>query len=197
MSVTERTEFNLWTRFRNGDQDALSAIYDRYVRQLHSYGCKVHTDDALVKDCIQEVFIQLIDKRDRLTITETTHLYLFKSLRNKILEELRTQNRKKEISQSITDFSPLAASVEQSIVFKEEELFRRELMEMALSSLTDYQREAIILRYSQEFSYEEIAEMLEIDVPSARTLVYRSLKKVREFLSSRTQIFLFYLLHRF
>lgn len=195
--MTKRTEFNLWTRFRNGDKDALSAIYDRYVRQLYSYGCKIYTDDALVKDCIQEIFIQLIDKRDRLIITETTHLYLFKSLRNKILEELRTQNRKKEASQSITDFSPLAASAEQSIVFYEEELFRRELMEMALSSLTDYQREAIILRYSQEFSYEEIAEMLEIDVPSARTLVYRSLKKVREFLSSRTSIFLFYLSHRF
>jgi RNA polymerase sigma factor (sigma-70 family) len=188
--VIEGTEFNIWIRFKDGDKEALSDIYDRYVHQLYAYGCKIHADESLVKDCVQEVFIRLIDHRDRLKITETTHLYLFKSLRNQILEELRTENRKKSVSQLIHDPTSLVASVEQSIVQREEENHQLILVERALNLLTDYQREAIFLRYSQEFGYEEIAEMLDIDVSSARTLVYRALKKVKEILSVKTNIFL-------
>lgn len=176
----------IWKKFKDGDRHSQSVVYEQYVNKLYSYGFKICANDSLIKDCIHEVFIQLIERKENLIITEYTHLYLFKSLRNKILEELRTSNRRKITSQEVIDkSSTMVVSVEQSIVQNEEEQIRLEMMHAAIGQLTDYQREAIFLRYSQDFGYEEIAEILNIDVSSVRTLIYRSLKKVRENLTSK------------
>ena len=74
----------------------------------------------------------------------------------------------------------------------EEEQSRLVIMKAALSRLSDYQREALFLKYSQGLEYEKIAELLEIDISSARTLIYRSLKKVKQEISTRTQLILLF-----
>jgi len=172
-------EFNLWHRFINGDEDALSQLYNCYVHQLYSFGVKIHRDDQLVKDCIQEVFIQVINKRQSLRVTETTHTYLFKSLRNKLLEELRSKNRRTDIVNSL-DNSSHDISIEETRVNSEENEQRLLKMARALETLSNYQIEALYLKYSQGFEYDKIAEILEIDIASARTLIFRSLKKMKE-----------------
>lgn len=186
--MKDTLDLKIWQRFKDGESQALAEIYGCYVKDLYSYGKKISQDEALVKDCIQEIFVKLIDKRSQLVISETIHIYLFKSLRNQILEELRSDNRKKSISNQIIPDSTQVSSIEQSIVHNEEETRKLQLLNQAMNLLTDYQREAIFLRFSKMFEYEEISEMLGIDVASARTLVYRSLKKVKEHLSSRTTI---------
>lgn len=184
---------DLWHRFKGGDDHALSVIYSHYVHQLYSYGLKIHGDEFLVKDCIQEVFMQLIDKRTRLVISDYTSIYLFKSLRNKLLEELRSKSRRTDIIHSISDNNPVhEISAEQSTVLSEEENFRTLTINKALSKLSDYQKEAIYLKYSQGLEYDKIAELLGIDISSVRTLIYRALKKVKEEINSKTQLLLFF-----
>lgn len=191
--MNKADEYDLWIRFKGGDDDALSKLYNRYVHELFSYGLKIHGDEFLVKDCIQEVFMQLIDKRNKLILTDNTSIYLFKSLRNKLLEEQRSKNRRTDIVKSISfvDASH-EMSAEQSIVFSEEEQLRTKIIDKALNALSDYQKEAIFLKYSQGLEYEKIAELLKIDITSARTLIYRSLKKVKESINSKTQLLLFF-----
>jgi RNA polymerase sigma factor (sigma-70 family) len=186
--VKDTIDLKIWQRFKDGDSQALTKIYNCYVKELYFYGKKICQDDALIKDSIQEIFVKLIDKRQHLVISENIHVYLFKSLRNQIVEELRSDNRKKSISSQITPDSTHVSSIEQSIVSTEEETRKLQLIDQAMNSLTDYQREAIYLRFSKMFEYEEISVMLGIDVASARTLVYRSLKKVKEHLSARATI---------
>lgn len=187
---------DLWHRFISGDDIALSNIYNRYVHELFSYGLKIHGDEFLVKDCIQEVFIQLIDKRKKLALSDISTVYLFKSLRNKLLEELRSKNRRTDIAKSISySDTYYENSAEQSTIHSEEEHFLRRKMEAALNTLSDYQREAIFLKYSQGLGYEMIAAILGIDIFSARTLIYRSLKKVKESIFSKIQILFFFFNH--
>ena len=59
-----------------------------------------------------------------------------------------------------------------------------------LSILTERQREIIYLRYMQECSYEEIAEIMQISVPACRKLLYRTLLKLKH----NNTLVLFYLL---
>ena len=49
----------VWSRFRSGDQDAFSEIYQKFIDALFAYGCKMTRDRELVKDCIQDIFIDL------------------------------------------------------------------------------------------------------------------------------------------
>jgi len=184
---------NLWYRFKNGDDNALSELYNTYVHKLFSYGLKISGDEFLVKDCIQEIFIRLIDKRKEIRLQEDTSVYLFKSLRNKIIEELRSKNRRVDIVNSIVSGElNHEISAEQVTVSSEEEQLRSVTINAALNTLSDYQKEAIFLKYSQGLEYEKIAELLEIDIASARTLIYRSLKKVKESISSNSQLLLLF-----
>ena len=191
--MEHKETIDLWHRFKSGDDNALSEIYTHHVHQLFAYGLKIHGDEFLVKDCIQEVFMQLIDKRTRLVISDYTSIYLFKSLRNKLLEELRSKSRRTDIIHSISENNPVhEISAEQSTVLSEEENFRTLTINKALSKLSDYQKEAIYLKYSQGLEYDKIAELLGIDISSVRTLIYRALKKVKEEINSKTQLLLFF-----
>jgi RNA polymerase sigma factor (sigma-70 family) len=185
---------DLWRKFLAGDDDAFQKLYHLYVHKLYSYGLKIHGDENLVKDCIQEVFIQLIGKREKLIFSDTTELYLFKSLRNKLLEELRSKNRHGDLVRSIrSEDADYEISIEQSTINSEEEQYVRTVMAEALDKLSPYQKEVIFLRYSQGLNYEKIAELLEIDIASARTMIYRSLKKVKESIGKKIPIMFFFL----
>lgn len=184
---------DLWLRFKSGDDDSLSELYKCNVHKLFSYGLKIHGDKCLVQDCIQEIFIHLLEKRKKLVFSDTTPIYLFKSLRNKLLEERRSKSRRIDIVHSISLLDSYSEiSTEQSIVYSEEEQLRKGRMASALNILSDHQKEAIFLKYSQGFDYDKIAELLNIDISSARTLVYRSLKKMKDFLNGKTHLFLFF-----
>jgi len=165
--------------FKNWDDSALTLIYTEYADQLYTYGLKIINHEALVKDCIQEVFIQLIEKRETLVITSKTQIYLFKSLRNKLLEELRSEKREKDIVKNLSgsDNQP-ENTADQSMITLENKKFIEERLRQAMSKLTDHQKELIYLKYSEGLKNKEIAGLLDIDVASVRTLLYRSLKKV-------------------
>jgi RNA polymerase sigma factor (sigma-70 family) len=182
--MLELKELNYWQRFIRGDSDALSNLYLLFVDDLYSYGMKIYPDEFLVKDAVQEVFIALIEKKKRLSVSENVKAYIFKSLRNKIMEELRTRNRKKEIEKLLfnTSTEQTANNSEKIYIASEEEKNRHKIIQSALSQLTGHQREAIFLKFTNNCSYEQIAKIMGITVPSARTLLFRSIKQMKEFI---------------
>jgi RNA polymerase sigma factor (sigma-70 family) len=97
---------------------------------------------------------------------------------------LRSEKRKKEIIElwPESDIQP-ENTAEHSAIISEEKRSMEEKIKQAINKLTDHQRELIHLKYSEGFQNSEIAELLSIDVASVRTLLYRSLKKVRKLLT--------------
>ncbi len=184
-------DIDIWERFLSGDDKAFISIYNRYVNGLYSYGLKIFGDEDLVKDCIQEVFIHLIENRRKLLISPNIHLYLFKSLRNKLLDELRSSARKQEIlaEKGIVDDEHFS-SAEKLIIQDETQQQVRQRLTKVLNELSDKQREIIYLKYTECLSYDEISDMLGIDKASARTLLYRTLKSLKETINKKG-IFLF------
>lgn len=186
INVTEELKHSLWMKFKDGDNDALSKLYTAFANDLYAYGIKITKDEHLVKDCIQEVFIQLIERKKVLLITSRIHIYLFKSLRNRILEELRSNSKKADIIGRLSEKDHEdEQNAEQLMINSEEENSIRKTIGLSISKLPNRQREIVYLKYTEGFSYDEIAEMLGIDKASARTLLYRSLKSIKEQLSHK------------
>jgi len=181
-------DLHYWQKFLHGDTNALSNIYILYVDDLYAYGMKIYSDEAFIKDAIQEIFISFIEKQKTLTVSKNVKAYIFKTLRNKILEELRTRNRKTEIDTLIFNSeTDIIQNMEQLLISNEEDSTKLIIIKNALSQLSKTQKEAIYLRFTNDNNYEQIAEIMSISVPSARTLIYRSIKQMREFIFNRTQ----------
>jgi RNA polymerase sigma factor (sigma-70 family) len=180
--MKEESRNGLWAKFLNGDNDALSSLYKEFAHDMYSYGMKISKDENLVKDSIQDVFIQMINKRKNLTASSEIHFYLFKSLRNKIIEVLRTENRRHNIVSGLAGEENFEQNAEQAIIESEEVKSIRKIISSAISNLPNRQSEIIYLKYTEGLNYEEIARLLEIDIASARTLLYRSLKTIKDHL---------------
>ena len=194
--MDEQSRNSVWVKFRDGDNDALSELYSEFAHELYSFGLKVVNDEHLVKDCIQEVFIQLINKRKSLVVTSKLHVYLFKSLRNKIIEELRSKKRKQDIINLIDgDDLLFEKNAEQKIIDSEKDKSIKSHIESLLAQLPSRQKEIIYLKYTEGLDYDDIAELLQIDKASARTLLYRTLKSIKVQLSNNV-LFLWALFSR-
>lgn len=183
--MSDSEEVNYWQAFIEGDFDALSFLFLHYAKGLISYGMKIFPDKELVKDSIQEVFVQLILKRHKLKKTDTIRSLVYILLRNKMIDEIKLINRSKRIDTLIFNSK---SSFEMDAEFRhisfENESRRNSLLTSSLDQLSTHQKEAMFLKYSNGFSYEQISEVMGISVASARTLIYRTIKQLKSQLSA-------------
>lgn len=171
-----------WTEFIGGSQKSFDYIYDKYFALLYGYGMQFCTDKAIVKDCIQDLFVELWSKKNTLTPVRSVKYYLYKCLRRKIIKTLA----RKEFSMIENELSPIEFNLQTSLsgeaALVEKEIVRdNELkIQQAIKSLTSRQKEAVFLKFYENLSYDEIASIMHLsDAKYARKLIYRSLKELK------------------
>ncbi|GAB3966132.1 hypothetical protein GCM10028806_06170 [Spirosoma terrae] len=180
MGATDQEDQLYWNRFRNGEEVAFSWLYQRYVRVLYSYGMKLNRDSDLVEDAIQDMFTDLWRTRSQLAEAQSVRFYLFRSLRRKIHRSLRPDTELAQPFDEGTDlWQPTLASVEASMISDEEIALQSSRLKSWLTSLPARQYEALILRYYQDFSYAEIASIMNISEQGARNMIQKALHTLR------------------
>lgn len=169
-----------WQKFISGDNDAYSWLYTVYVQKLFQYGLRFTSNTEIVKDSIQEVFIQLYKSREHLTVPENVSLYLFVSLKNNLIRTLYKEAAYDSFDPEIVRFSLDIPTVEEQYIDNEQYANQRKEVKKILSLLTPRQKEIIYYRYIQELSMDEICVLMNLNYQSAENLIQRSLKKVRK-----------------
>ncbi len=176
----------IWENFKKGSQKALTYIFRNYSNFLFNYGFQFTNDRSLVKDCLQDLFLDLIKQRKNLASTTSIKFYLMKSLRNRIIHAL-TKDQKREAVE-LANFEENTAfqvtiSSEVKMINGQLDDARKKLIENKLNELPPLQREAILLYFYEGLKYSEIAELLGIRVKSSRALIYRSIESLKAILS--------------
>lgn len=175
--VTLKSDELLWADLKGGNREAFKMIYDSHIQSLLKYGRHITKDESLVKDCIQDLFIDLYKYRSKLTMVKNMKLYLLVSLKRKIIRFISKEEKNIHFtSENIPFLYSLADDNDEN----EERSNRIELLENAMGELSNRQREAIYLRYVSELSYEELSDLLQMNYQSARNLIHRSMEKLRE-----------------
>lgn len=174
----KETDKNLWTSFVNGDGEALNLLYKQYVDVLYAFGLRFTDDAELVKDGIQDLFVDLFKYRKTLAPEVNVKSYLFTSLKRKICLVLK--KKAAEVNHSFEIPFLLSGNIEDQIIDDENqsELLRK--LNKQLELLPSRQKEALYLRFNSELEYEEIAAIMDISLETCRTLVYRAVKQLRE-----------------
>jgi RNA polymerase sigma factor (sigma-70 family) len=169
----------LWNAFRSGDERAFITIFDRYTAPMFNYGCKITAERDMVKDSIQELFIEIWQNRSGLGHTNSIKFYLFKSLRRKLT---RAKGRGENIHATdlASDYSHLVTPSHESVLIAEQNLLeKKEWVMMMLNTLTKRQQEAIFLRYFEDLNCDEIAAVMEVSKQAVYNLVSIGLEKLK------------------
>jgi RNA polymerase sigma factor (sigma-70 family) len=176
----------IWKSFLAGDKEAFAHLYNLHVEALYRYGTKLCSDDNLVKDAMQEVFLDLFMNRHRnKTKPENLRYYLILALKRNLIKKLK-RNRKLT-GESECTFEP-EYSIERTIIAGEEEQELNRRVVNLLKTLPAKQKEALYLRFNESMDYPEIAKVLNISVESARKQVYRALTSIRKKFSKQALV---------
>lgn len=183
-NTNEITEAVIWDNFKNGSEKALALIYSRYVKNLYNYGGQFTSNHELVRDNIQDLFVELIRSKEKLGHTNSIKFYLYKSLRRKLVRSLQKQT-KVFLTDNFEDQGAFLVSISPELTLLRSQLTeeQKRLLEKSINALTASQREAILLYFYEGLSYAEITEVMAIGkVKSTRALLYRAIASMAEFL---------------
>lgn len=166
-----------WSRFKEGEKDALGKIFQTYYNDLYFYGLKIISVPDLVKDVIQEIFIRLWENRNNLGHVTKVKSYLLVALRNELIHALK-KNHIWNVDNEVK-VEPFTLAIEDLLISEEDSKLLSKRLVISLNKLSERQREVILLRFYHNLTFEELAQVLEMNVQSVRNLLFRALEKVR------------------
>lgn len=173
----------IWKKFKGGDKSALSYIYFQYFNSMYQYGIKFKNDPEFIKDCIQDVFLKLIKAGKNMEMSDNILYYLLHALKNTIYKKVAKEKANIEGEQRVKFEAYF--SLEEEIIEKENAINMETELVKALGKISERQREIIYLRYECGMKYEQICEIMNLKNDSARKLVFRAIKSLREILDEK------------
>jgi RNA polymerase sigma-70 factor (ECF subfamily) len=165
--------------FQSGDDLAFATLYNRYKRSIYIFCWKMLLDVEAAKDCVQEVFLRVYERRDQLKQPERFNSWLFAIARNQCLSLCRRS--KYEIAEEF-DFdlaSDSAADAPDRFVERQESA---DLLSKSLARLKLEYREVLLLREFQNLSYREIAEVLGETESAVKSKIFKARQRLFEIL---------------
>jgi len=158
-----------------GLPDAFERVFERYYKSLTIEAYHLLGDAMEGEDVVQNIFIELWDKKYYEHITVSLRSYLRTSLRNKCLTRL---------SQGSTHSRHLDAyTLQTEMIYHNDRLERSELaleMEIVINKLPPQRMHAFELVYLQQKKYKEAAEEMGITTNSLKTHLKLAVKAFRE-----------------
>lgn len=155
------SDYEIWEALKGGDQKALEFIYNEYLPPLFRFGCQITSNRELVKDCIQDIFIIIGRNGESSVKVNSIKSYLFKALYREIIRK-KSKYRFENLKLSNPESFGINLSVEELIIRNDQKAERLEKVKAGFNKLTEKQRQAILHYYYDGFTYDEIADIMDI-----------------------------------
>ncbi len=186
MRREQTNDCEIWSQFKDGDKNAFASLYQLHSPDLICYGSKICEDQEVLKDAIQDLFVELWYSHKNLATVESVKFYLFKALRYKLIRsEKKRQLQSPFLPNSMRSaFARFELPVESAIIDKEIRDSQVHLLRKVIKSLSKRQQEVIQLRFYQGFSNDQIALLLQMNYQSVSNLLYNALCRIKKNLKS-------------
>jgi len=175
----------LYSRIKNKDRQAFVKAYDLYVDQIYRFIYFKVGNKEEAEDLSSAVFLKIWSylQENNIIDSKTLRPLLYKIARNIIIDHYRKINQRENVSLDKTMEQGGLIDVKQDIAQRAEVMSDLMVIETKLPELKEEYREVIIMRYINELSIKEIAEILDKSKGNVRVLIYRALSVLRELMN--------------
>lgn len=184
-SELPNTETDWWLRLLDGDQEALGYFYQKYADTLLKYGLSIVYNRDLVRDAVQELFVQIWNRRKNLSTPNSVKYYLIASLRRIILKSVIDDRKQLDTNADDDYFVNNYSQIPELDVPDIDNI-----LQSAIRTLPPRQQELVFLRFFENMSYEAISEVTGLDYQILRNTLYRAIKSLRHNLSDKIDLLL-------
>jgi RNA polymerase sigma-70 factor (ECF subfamily) len=166
---------------QGGDQRAFHYLVARHQERIRNLLFAMFHDQELVQDLAQEVFIKAYEAMPGFRFESSFYTWLYRIAVNKGRDELRRRKLRRFFSLQNLDDGALS-ELEARIAERPHDMEATDLVAIGLRTLPDHQREVVILKDLQGFSYDEIAEILDVEVGTVKSRLSRARTALRDVL---------------
>lgn len=165
-----------------GSEAAFTSLFHHYKDRIYSVSYKLTKSSFLAEEVVQDVFLKLWLRREKLTEISDFQSYIFVMARNIVFTSM-----KQALSTQILDeehFQDVAVSysnADSALLTQEYEL----IIQQAVDRLSPKQKQIYLLSKDKEMTRDDIAKILEISSETVKTHLARAVRSIREYSMSR------------
>ena len=163
-SIDKLIDQVLLLRCQIGDRDAFAELIERYQKPLRYFISRLLDDAQIAEDIFQETWLTVIRQIHTLRHLETFPTWLYRVARNKVYQQLRTKNRFSQL-----DENTAIINENHDDVFCAEDAAK---IHKCLKKLMPEHREILMLRFLEQMSYQQIAEVLNCNPGTVRSRIH-------------------------
>jgi RNA polymerase sigma-70 factor (ECF subfamily) len=181
-------ESRLLEELKVGSQDAYEALVRLYYNRMFNLASRLLRNNSAAPDVVQEAFLKAFRRIDTFPADMSIKTWLFRLTVNEAYDVRRWWSRHTALEISIDEIAELMEATR----FSPAQIFdvisgreRRAHLELALSRINPKFSRVVILRHLQELSYEEICDVLEVNLGTLKSRLLRGYEALRKVLAQR------------
>lgn len=162
-------------RVQRGDRQAFADLIDAHQAEVLAYCTRFLGDPSAARDAAQEVFLAVWRERDRYREEGKLRHWLLRIARHRCLAETKKRRSRRALSTEVAA-QPRATSIEPLTG-------DAAALAAALSTLAPKHRDLVVLRYLEDLSLADIAEITGLRTGTIKSRLHRALARLRKELS--------------
>jgi RNA polymerase sigma factor (sigma-70 family) len=180
-------ELELIQQLRAGNELAFKSLVENYQDLVYNTALGVVQNSEDAEDVAQEVFIQVFRSIDQFKGDARLSTWIYRITTTKALDHIRSRKRKKRFAFITSLFGANDELVHEPVDFQHPgvALDRKEqaaLLFRMIEQLPDNQKVAFTLHKTEELSYQEIADVMQLSVSAVESLLFRARQNLRKLL---------------
>jgi RNA polymerase sigma-70 factor, ECF subfamily len=167
----------LLVRVARGDHDAYAAVYDRTAGQVLGVVLAVVRDPAQSEEVVQEVLLDVWRSASRFDpAVGSASAWMMTLAHRRAVDRVRSEQKAADRERRV---APSGVAYDEVVEVVETRL-DRERVRRCLDSLTELQRESVMLAYYGGYTYREVAELLGVAIGTVKTRMRDGLIRLRD-----------------
>ena len=179
--MERQEEREIIDRVRRGERAAFAGLVDAYAKPIFNLAFRMTGSRQDADDLAQEAFLRAYQKLKQFDPDKRFFTWLYTIALNIIRNHLKSSPTRPARTQRMADMDhppadPADPSNPEGIILDRE---KAQLLEICLRELPSDLREAVVLRYYQDLSFDEIATITGASVSAVKMRAYRGLERLR------------------
>ncbi len=187
-NIQKLTDVELITSAIRGREDGFEELVRRYQRPITAYIYRMLNNYDASLDVTQEVFIKVYKSLDKYSSDYKFSTWLYRIAHNAAIDHIRRNSNYQQSLEVENADGTYQIQIECPNPTPEENRERSEWrteIEAVVKCLPQTYRELIVLRHTQEMSYDEIAEITQLPLGTVKNRLFRAREMMREIFVER------------
>jgi RNA polymerase sigma-70 factor (ECF subfamily) len=173
--MQEFDDNDLLVLLKQGSLEAYEVLFKKYYKLLCLQAILILEDEAAAEDLVQELFVEVWDKKVYRQISQSLKAYLYRSVRNRCFNEIK---KNKAVTRRLEDYREYRQKRIEPARLEQRELTAN--IHNVLQELPSQRLRAFTLVYMENKKYQEAADEMGVSINSVKTHLKLALQVLRE-----------------